>query len=101
MRVFLFYAEIAIKKRISGLITVPCVGKVAQTKQLDGKLLQIYIKMDEVSLCPHAKQRCRLDLFPSEQNNSSSDEVSGRWRAPEAAVAGQDAKKQDWGSPVR
>lgn len=74
---------------------MPCVGKVAQTKQFDGKRVHIYIKIDEFSHCPHAKQRYRLYLFPSEQNNNSSDEVSDWWRPPEAAAAGQDAKKQD------
>lgn len=60
MRVFLFYVEIALKKRIFSLITAP---KVAQTKQFDGEL---YIKLDELSHCPHAKQRYGLYLFPSE-----------------------------------
>lgn len=73
---------------------MPFVGKVAQTKQFDGKRVHIYIKIDEFSHCPHAKQRYGLYLFPSEHINSS-DEVSDWWRPPEAAVAGQDAKKQD------
>lgn len=64
--------KLPLKKRISSLITVPCVGKVAQTKQFNVELLQICIKLDEFSHCPHAKQRYGLYLVPSEAKTTAA-----------------------------